>query len=236
MPIPHLNPNDVVVIGVDTIDGEEHALYDRNVTHSLRDGTIDTMQEQGVQISIPVILTPVASIRFTESRRNYFLGIYSEAPVVVDYARLVLHARAAGVAIRVATSSPQLQAEDALSKAKAAQVELDLTGNPAQVAAKFRMTRSHLNRHLGLLARGCPEVHQAVEDGSLGAIAAMNLVEKLPVHTDQQTVLKKALRDGMTSASKMRKLAIEKRDKKATAKKAAQQRKKKSSKQSRKQR
>ena len=72
------NPNDLVIIGLDTDDGEEHPDYDSRIELPLDEAMLESIKANGVQQVVDI-------------------AIVDGQPVVIDGRQRVRHAREAGV-------------------------------------------------------------------------------------------------------------------------------------------
>ncbi len=193
-----MDPNDLVVIGLDTKDGPEHALYDVRIKLPLDEMLVRNIQAYGV-------LEPVLAVKDGDTFQ------------VVAGRRRVLHAReaakrqeAAGEVVLkvpvltkrgedtylfgIARSENGMRVNDgALTNARNAQRMLDMGATEQEIAIAFGVKTGAIKEWLTLLGLA-PKVRTAVEKGVLSASAAVGLA-KLPKE-EQETHLEQLLLEG----------------------------------------
>lgn len=172
-------PEDLVVIGVDTDDGPEHALWDERIKLSLDESMVASIMAIGVKE--PIIV-----------RKN------GDVAEVVDGRRRVLHAREANKQLKkrgepevdvpamaergsedhlahvsVALNEIRLN-DDILVKAAKAHRMMSRVGDAEKVALAFGVTKTSINNWLKLVELAAP-VRKAVSEGLISASAASQL-------------------------------------------------------------
>jgi ParB family chromosome partitioning protein len=175
------DPDEIVIVGVDTKDGPEHPLYDERIKLPLDEGMVRNIQTYGV-------ITPIAFVRD------------GETVLTVDGRRRVLHAREAKKRQLAAGEEPvkvpalPKRGEDAylfgisrasnamrvndgpLTNARNAQRMLDMGSSEAEIAVAFGVKVSTVKDWLTLLDLATP-VKNAVAKGTLSASAASGLAK-----------------------------------------------------------
>lgn len=176
-----MNPNDLVVIGYDTTDGEEHPLYDERVKLPLDENLVRNIQALGVIENITV-------------RKN------GGTPEVVAGRRRVLHAREASRrnvekglpeilvpttvlraddrhAFAIAISeNEQRRGDDPVTRAKKAARLMRMGMGEDDLAVVFGLTRQGVKNLLSILDLD-PKVQRAVESEKLTYTAAIQLTD-----------------------------------------------------------
>lgn len=177
------DPDELVVIGVDTDDGPEHPLWDERIKLDLDEGMILSFMAIGIKEPIIVVKMKIGK---------------EERPVVVDGRRRVLHAREANKRLKklgetlvkvpaklekgseehlahvsVALNEVRRQ-DDLLIKAAKAKRMLDRGETAANVAVAFGVTASTISSWMKIEELPAP-VKKAVNQGVLSANAASKL-------------------------------------------------------------
>lgn len=177
-----LDPNQCVIVGLDTDDGPEHPLYDEDRLKELEE--LDEAMVRNIQAH--GVIQPITV------RKN------GDRPEVVAGRRRVVHAREAarrqaeageetvripatvkrgddGHVLGLSRSENAIRRGDtALSKAKQTARLLDFGKTEEDAAVYFGVTVQTINAWLKLLDTA-PEVQKAVQAGKLGATAAAKL-------------------------------------------------------------
>jgi ParB family chromosome partitioning protein len=187
--IYQLDPNVVVIIGLDTPHGPEHVLYDARILEPLREATVLDMMKRGV-------VTPIAV------RKD------GDTAVVIDGRRRVMHAREANrrlaemgqPLIRVPALSPRRgtdtdhfetlvvlnehrEADGPINRARKAVTLLNRGRTEEEVAQLFAVSVATLKNLLSLLDLS-PEAQLALSTKEIGLTEAYGLAHK---SQDEQT-------------------------------------------------
>lgn len=196
-----MDPNDIVIIGVDTDDGPSHPLYDARVHRPLNEATVRDMIKRGVKK--PILVTKDGK---------------DSPPIVVDGRRRILHAREAnrrleaeGVEVRVKVPvlppergdegrllghmialNEHVEADSPMNRSKKLQHYLDLGYTEQDAAEVFSVSTQTVQNYLKLLSLH-PQCQKAIEEDKLSPSAAYQLAD-LP-QAKQRSVLEKALKD-----------------------------------------
>lgn len=177
----NFDPNNLVVIGIDTEDGPEHELWDERILLPLDEGFILSLMSVGVLEAITIRKGP------------------SGAPEVVNGRRRVLHSREANKRLKkrgeplimvpalvergseehmfhvmVATNEIRVNDDVLIKAAKAARMLNRNGGDRVDAAIAFGVTKTTIGNWLKLVELPAP-VKKAVVDGTLSASAASKL-------------------------------------------------------------
>lgn len=181
--IYQLDPQVVVIIGLDTEHGPEHVLYDARIKEPLREATVLDMMKRGVVEPIVV-------------RKD------GEAAVVIDGRRRVMHAREANrrlveagqPLLRVPVLSPRKgtdndhfetlvvlnehrEADGPLNRARKASTMLNRGYTETEVAQLFAVSVATLKNLLSLLDLG-EDAQKALAEKEIGLTEAYGLAKR----------------------------------------------------------
>lgn len=196
------NPNDLVIVGLDTKEGKENPLYDERVKMPVQDSLVKNIMAYG-------IIQPVVIVKQGESamvvdgrqrvraarRANEIFAERGQEPIMVP---AVLRRGEDGLLMGVSLSANEnRQGDDPIVQAAKIQRFLDLGRNEEEAAVVFGVTVQTITNRLKLL-ECAPTVRNAVKDGRLSASAALEL-SGLPSE-DQKSALTKMIEEGKTTA------------------------------------
>lgn len=189
------DPNDLVIIGVDTNDGPEHALYDERIKLPLSEEMVLDIMERGVME--PVLV-----------RKS------KDAVEVVDGRRRVLHAREANKrlsekimvpyllrkgesdaqSIGVSISANEHRLDDPpMLKARKLEKFLAASGTEEQAAIHFAVTKAAIGQWKKMLTLA-PKVQKYIDQRKISASAASKLADL--DHEAQVEAVEKMIAEG----------------------------------------
>jgi ParB family chromosome partitioning protein len=204
------DPNDLVIIGIDTKDDKDHPLWDERIELPIEESMVLSIMALGVKE--PVIVRKAVVNK-------------KEVAEVVDGRRRVLHAREANkrlsksgeplcsipalvergadehmAQVSVALNEIRHQ-DDVLVKAEKAARMLGRTGDETAVATAFGVSKAAIKNWLKIIELSAP-VKKAVSEGKLSASAAGQLHG---LDRDQQLAeLEKLLQNGHATGKKVK--------------------------------
>tara|TARA_Y100000310_G_scaffold115743_1_gene114337 strand:+ start:1315 stop:2313 length:999 start_codon:yes stop_codon:yes gene_type:complete len=201
--ITYHSPESLVIVGLDTEDGSENALYDFRVSLDENESLIRNIMVYGIQQ--PVICREeagqlfvvdgrqrVRAARVAAKRQNEAGEFAVKVPVIAAKGD---DSRVHGIMI----SANEVREDDSiLGKALKASRMLDLVGDTAEVAIAFGRSEQTLRNWLSL-AGADSAIHDAVRAGEMSAAAAIEL-SNLP--REEQV---EALGDKATTATEAKK-------------------------------
>ena len=212
----YADPDDLIIVGLDTEDGHTHPLYDERVHRELNESFVRNVIMYGVQQSVLIreeagkkyVVAGRQRVRAAReaARRADASGEYGfKVPVRRVVAEDV---RVAGIAI----SENEIRADDdVLTKAKKASRLLGQLHDENEVAIAFGVTLTTIRNWLRL-AEADPRVHQAIREGKISASAGVEIAAK--PRDEQKELLDRLVKMGETRG----KPASESMAKKATDK------------------
>ena len=178
-----MNPTDLVIIGLDTTDGEDHPLYDERCFLETNENLVKNILVYGIQQ--PVIVRKEAGRTYVVDGRQRVkaarvaAGMASSAG---EYAIKVPVREARGDDSRMGgimvSTNEQRQDDTALARAFKAVRLLDLTGDMDQVCIAFGRSKTTIKNWLSLAAADS-RVHDALRNGMVSTQAAVE-ISKMP--------------------------------------------------------
>jgi ParB family chromosome partitioning protein len=197
------DPDQLTIIGVDTDDGEEHALYDPRVKHKIPNSMIQNIETMGVIETISVTKSGDQAVVVDGRRRvlaarkaNERLKARGEEPLLVP--ALVKRGDEASLMGVLVSGNEHRLDDDPISRAEKAQRLKDRGRNNVQIGVYFGVTGTTIGNWLKVL--DCiSQVKNAVRAGKISMSAAIELADLSP--EEQKAALEKMLEDGDTSVN-----------------------------------
>jgi ParB family chromosome partitioning protein len=212
--LEYVDPNNLVIIGLDTEDDESHPLFDERVFLSVNEALVRNIMTYGIQH--PVIVRRAGTQYLVIDGRQRVRAAREAAKLqeaAGEYKVQVPVREAAGtdsrvVGIMVSTNEQRLDDSILTKAAKAARL-LDLTGDIEQVGIAFGRKPKTIEMWISLLNTD-PRVQTALRENKLSTSAALELA-KLP-REQQVEVLEEVLNkaeDKPITAAKTKKAAYD---------------------------
>lgn len=197
-----LDPNEVIVIGLDTEDGPEHDLYDKRVNDPFDEDMIASISLYGVIQPIRVVVdgdrvmvhvgrNRIRHAREAMKRTGQTILVSAIAEKIGDGDRLR--------EIQVIENEHRRD-DSPLAKAAKMSSALDRCQDVKRVAMLFRCSTAHVRSSIAMLALAAP-VKKAIESGAISVTAAAKLAD-LP-KAEQVTKL-----DELVSASPAKRVSV----------------------------
>ncbi len=215
------DPDEIIIVGLDTDDGPEHPLYDKRINLPLDEGMIATIMAEGV--IVPVIVTAY------DGKTKGKLGL----PAAVDGRQRIINAREAkkrqlkggqAVTVRVEAKVRRVdekrllmasiitnelrQDDDMLVKSEKAARLRDMGGTVEEIAGAFGVSTKAIEQWFAL-SEATPKVKHAVAHGQLAPTAAAKIA-KLEGKEAQEEALAEVLAQAKPTA-RAAKAAVQKR-------------------------
>jgi len=177
--IEYVDPNELIIIGLDTDDRQEHPLFDERVFLPVDENLVKNILVYGIQQ--PVLVRKEASKMYVVDGRQRTraarkasgnasaAGEYG-VKVPVRQVKADDH-RVQGIMI---STNELRQEDDTLAKAVKAQRLFDMVGDIAEVAIAFGRTETTIRNWL-LLVEADPRVHAAIKAGRVSVTAATEI-------------------------------------------------------------
>ena len=177
--IDYLEPNKLIIVGLDTDDGVEHPLYDERISLALSEPLVRNILVYGIQQ--PVIVRQEAGKHFVVDGRQRVRaareayrrqGDAGEHQILVPV-RIVKadDSRVAGIMV----STNEIRQEDeVLAKALKATRLMDMLGDENEVAIAFGRSVQTI-KHWLKLVEAIPEIHDAIRAGKITASVGVEL-------------------------------------------------------------
>lgn len=194
--IEYVNPNDLVIVGLDTMDGPEHPLWDVRAMWETSESLAKNIMVYGVLDPVKVrqeaekIFVVDGRQRVKAARRAAeFQGGAGEHSVKVPIRFTIAdNKRIAGVMV---SSNEQRFENDILSRAQSAARLHDQLGDIDEVAIAFGKTKTTIKNWFSLLEADV-RVHEAIKADKISASAAIEL-SRYP-RDEQKVILDRLLR------------------------------------------
>lgn len=201
--VTYLNPNHIVIVGIDTAATEEDTLYDERIDLDVDENLVKNIMVFGVQQPVlvrqengEVIVVDgrqrvraarVANQRFTEAGE-----VQVKVPVIAVNGD---DRRVTGIMI---SANEQRRDDDVLVRAFKAQRMFDLVGSKSEVALAFGRTSQTINSWFRLVSADSA-IHDAIRSGEISASAGINIagMEK----AEQSAEVKKLISGNKGSAA-----------------------------------
>lgn len=195
-----MDPEKLVIVGLDTEEGPEHPLYDERIHLPVTEVFVDNIAEYGV-IEPVIVRKNGDSLEVVDGRRrvrgareaNKRKGVEVSVPTM--FRREPEQSGFLGVVISL---NEQRVDDNALVKAKKAQRMLNAGKSEQDVARAFGVTRVAIGQWVKLLDLAL-KVQRAVEAGKIAASAAATLVDL--THEEQEKKLEEMIAAGATSVT-----------------------------------
>ena len=198
--IDYVDPNELIIIGLDTDDGEEHPLYDERAFLETDNNLVANILVYGIQQ--PVLVSKEAGKLYVVDGRQRVKAARSAAErseSAGEYAVKVPTRESAGDDKRVAgimvSTNEQRKQDTALSRAFKAARLLDLIGDIDEVCLAFGRSKTTIRNWLSL-AKADSRIHAAIKEKKLSTQAGVEL-SKLP--REEQVEQLEKLQASMTS-------------------------------------
>jgi ParB family chromosome partitioning protein len=212
--LDYMDPDALVIIGLDTEDDETHPLWDARINLPIDESLVRNILVYGIQM--PVLIRQEAGKAYVIDGRQRVRAAREaasrqsaagEAPVRVPVRKVQGED---GRVVGIMVSANELrQGDDILVRAQKAARLMDLRGDIDEVAIAFGRTVTAIRNWFSLLEAD-PVVHTAVREGRVSASAAIEL-SRMPREM-QGEGLEKLLRQhtdgGKVSASEVQELRI----------------------------
>lgn len=199
-----MNPDSITIIGLDTKDGPEHALYDKRINLPVSEALVLNIMAIGVIEPVIVfkdgdrVLVVAGRQRVRAAREaNKRLTAQGAEPIVVP---AMAKRGSDGTMLGVMISENELRVEDLLeSKLPKLEKYLATGATEEDAAIRFGVTGQTIRNWLALL-EAAPAVKKAVQGGLLSATAGAKIAS-LP-RADQSAAVEEATKDGKASVAK----------------------------------
>lgn len=173
------DPDDLVIVGLDTKDGKEHPLYDERATLEVPRWLIDSIKAFGVVEDVVIRRDGSDSLvvdgrQRTKAARLANKELKKEGKDIVRVPVTIRKDDDKGVEAIAALTNEQRQADTPLVRAQKAQRMLERGHAEAAVAMYFGITKEYLRQLIKLLDLD-GSVQKAVENGEVSASAASKL-------------------------------------------------------------
>jgi ParB family chromosome partitioning protein len=179
--IEYMNPNDLVIIGLDTDDRHEHPLFDERVFLPVDENLVKNIIVYGVQH--PILVRQEAGKAYVIDGRQRTRAARKAAGLADDRGEYQVKVpiiektaddkRVQGIMI---STNELRQDDDPLAKAVKAQRLYDMLGDLDEVAIAFGRTTATIRNWLKLVEAD-PRVHAAVRSGKLSVSAAVEIAK-----------------------------------------------------------
>jgi len=195
------DPDDLVIIGVDTDDDEEHHLYDPRVKHKIPASMVDNITEMGVIETISVTKVGKSAVVVDGRRRvlaarkaNKKLRDRGEEPVTVP--ALLKRGTEEGLMGMLISGNEHRLDDDPISRAEKAQKLKNRGRTNVAIGLYFGVSGTAIGNWLKVL--DCiPAVKNAVRSGKITMSAAIELADMSP--DGQKNALDEMLESGKKS-------------------------------------
>jgi ParB family chromosome partitioning protein len=174
-----VDPKELIIIGLDTDDGEEHPLYDERVFLPVDENLVKNISVYGVQQ--PVLVRKEGDVCYVidgRQRTRAARKANQSAEAAGEYSirvpiRLVAQSdnRVAGIMI---STNELRQEDDVLAKALKAQRLLSMTNSISEVATAFGRSEQTI-RNWMLLVEADPRLHSAIKAQKISVSAAIEV-------------------------------------------------------------
>ncbi len=179
-----VDPNELIIIGIDTKDDSSHVLWDERVTMPLVEERVANIAEFG-------IMTPILAIRRSEGtcvvagRQRVRMArevnarlAKGEQPIMVPVLYVDALATDAFLAQVMIAENEARQADDIWTKGRKASRLKNSGLDVAAIAVAFAVTKQAVRDWLALEEKLAPAVKDAAESGQISATAALQLTKK----------------------------------------------------------
>lgn len=224
--IDYVKPNELIIVGLDTLDDETHPLYDHRIFLPVDENLVRNISFYGIQQ--PVLVRREGDKLYVIDGRQRTRAAREAAKrqaLAGEYQLLVPVREARGddkrvVGIMISTNE-QRQNDEVLEKAFKAARMLDLCGDMDQVALAFGRTKTTIKNWMSLVEAD-PCVHEAIRSGLLSAQAAVEIAryERSEQRSVVERLTQKVADGGQVSGSMVTEIRVE--DGKSSATKAHQ--------------
>lgn len=195
MDLPKIDPDELIIIGLDTDDGPEHELYDERVLLPIDENLIKNVMVYGVTQAVTVrqesgkyyVVTGrrrVRAARQAKARQGEAGEFEIKVPITDHGAKGADGIRLMGVMI---SENEQRQNDEVLTKAAKASRMLALGAHLDEVSISFGRSVTTIRQWLKLL-EAHPNLHVAIRHGLI-ATSAANEVAKYPRDVQPQVLL-----------------------------------------------
>lgn len=201
--IEYMDPDVVVIIGLDTDDREDHPLYDERVFLPVDESLVRNIMVYGIQV--PVITRQQAGTHYVVDGRQRVRAARKAKERQGDAGEHQLKvpvratqgedSRVAGIMV---LTNELRKNDEILAKARKAARLLDLLGDINEVAIAFGRTVTTIRNWLSLVEAD-PHVHAAVMAGQVSAAAAIE-ISKQPRDSQRET-LDRLVKSGAVGAT-----------------------------------
>jgi ParB family transcriptional regulator, chromosome partitioning protein len=194
--IENVYPEEVVIIGVDTEDGDDHPLFDERIYYPIKPEFEANVRGMGV--IVPVILKRdgerlivvdgrqrVRAARLVNAKRKEIGEAPAKIPVRVRPAET---SQLMGMSI---VTNEHRTDDDVLVKSFKTLRAMQQTNDEAAVAEMFSVTTATVRNRMKI-AEAAPELHDALRRGLLTATAALEIA-RVPGHDAQRKMLEEVL-------------------------------------------
>ena len=182
--IHQVDPRSLVVIGLDTEDGVEHALYDERVKYPLREALVASIVAKGVLSPVHVRIDDGKAVvvdgrqRVRAAREAAARFAAEGSPIQLRVPVIVVAAKKAAVAAFQSVALNALRQADsfAVTARKAAHL-FTLTKNIGEVALAFGISEPVAKKLVSFGENASDALVEAVADGTISASAGVVLAE-----------------------------------------------------------
>lgn len=200
----NMSPEDLVIIGLDTKDTEEHPLYDKRIHLKLDEGMVKNIMVYGVIQAVtvtkiggvPCVVTGRQRVRCSREANKRLLAEGKEPIRVPVMLKKGDDHRLFGFSV---SENENRQDDNVIQKAENVARYLDMGRSEAEAAITFGVTKTTIKAWLSVLET-IPAVRRAVEQGLLSATAAAKLAGLTP--EKQREALAELLASGKPTVKK----------------------------------
>ena len=199
-----MDPDDLVIIGLDTDDSEEHHLYDKRIHLKVDEGMVRNVMVYGVVQAVtvtkigdtPCVVAGRQRVRAARVANERLLAEGKESIRVPVMLKKGEEHRLYGFSI---SENENRQDDNIIQKAENVARFLDMGRGEDEAAITFGVTKTTIKNWLAVLET-IPAVRRAVEQGLLSATAAAKLAGLSP--EDQLKALEELLASGKATVAR----------------------------------
>lgn len=194
--IEYIDPDKLVIIGLDTDDTDDHPLFDERVFLPVNEALVKNIMVYGIQQPV-IVQKSYGNVCVVDGRQRVRAAREAKQRQAEagEYEVKVPTREAKGTDDRVmgimVSTNEQRQDDEVLTKATKAARLLDITGDMDEVCIAFGRTKSTIQKWL-LLTQADTRVHDAIRQGKISSSAAVDIA-RYP-REEQVEVLEKLLR------------------------------------------
>lgn len=192
--LDYVKPDELVIVGLDTDDGEDHPLWDERITLPIDEALVRSVMVIGVKV--PVLVRQEDSKWLVVDGRQRVRAARRAAevetsPFGIKVPIVVQQGDDRAMSTLMVTTNELRQEDGVLTKARKAVRLLGKLGDLEEVALSFGRTPVTISNWLKL-AKAHPDIHAAIEAGKISAAAGVELA-KMESRDEQKEKLDKML-------------------------------------------